>query len=128
MGVVDDFEQLWYTHDCILYRGAGQSPYGGHVGEPVEFKGRVSQTTRRVEGATGEETVTDTTVQCPLGLVVEKGDQIELPEPFKGTWEVTERSAHEGVPEIHPHHQKLTLTVAGGPEPTDPYEGGSPYG
>lgn len=131
MGVVEDFEKLWYTHECTLLRGAGESPYGGSVGEPVPFKGRVSQVTRRVATATGEELVTDTTVQCPLGLVVEVGDQIELPEPFAGVWEVSQRSAHEGVQDMHPNHQKLTLSAEGAdtsdPEPDSPY-GGSPYG
>lgn len=124
MDVADEFAKIWFTHECTLMRGAGQSPYGG-TGEPIPFKGRVSQSTQRVDGPNGQELVTDTVVRCPLALVVEIGDQVELPEPFEGTWGVTAMSAHDGVGDMHPDHQKLTLTTASGDTDTG---GGGIYG
>lgn len=112
MDIEQDFAKLWFTHECTLLRGAGASPYGGSMGEPVEFKGRVSQSTQRVDSPNGQELVTDTVVRCPLALEVEVGDHITLPEPFEGTWVITQRSAHDGVGDMHPNHQKLTLTEA----------------
>lgn len=127
MGAVDeDFAQQWFRHECLLVRGAGKSPYGWQAGEPVPFKGFVRQATRRVMGPMGEQTVTDTMVYCPIGLVAERGDMVELPEPFEsGPWEVTERAAFDGAANQTPDHQKLTLTVPTGGKHG---EGESPYG
>jgi hypothetical protein len=124
--VADDFAQRWFNHECVLLRGAGASPYGWQEGEPVPFKGFVRQSTRRVVGPEGEHTVTDTMVYVPLGLVVERGDRIELPDPFEtGPWEVTERAAFDGAGNQTPDHQKLTLTF-----PSESTGGGvvNPYG
>lgn len=127
MGAVeDDFAQRWFNHECVLLRGAGASPYGWQEGEPVPFKGFVRQATRRTVGPEGEHTVTDTMVYTPIGLIVERGDHIELPAPFEtGPWEVTERAAFDGAGNQTPNHQKLTLTI-----PSESAGGGvvNPYG
>lgn len=127
MDLVEQFEATWYTHECVLNRGAGDGPYGPTPGEPYPFQGRVTQKTVRVMGTQGEEQVTTTTVQCNLAVPADIGDTITLPDPFHGTWDITERSAHEGVPNMHPHHQKLTLTAHADDTPTDPYPD-DPYG
>lgn len=124
--VADDFAERWFNHECVLLRGAGASPYGWESGDPVPFKGFVRQATRRVVGHEGERTVTDTMVYTPIGLVVERGDHIELPAPFEtGPWEVTERAAFDGAGNQTPDHQKLTLTI-----PSESSTGGvvNPYG
>lgn len=127
MGAVeDDFAQRWFNHECVLLRGAGASPYGWQEGEPVPFKGFVRQATRRTVGPEGEHTVTETMVYTPIGLIVERGDHIELPAPFEtGPWEVTERAAFDGAGNQTPNHQKLTLTI-----PSESAGGGvvNPYG
>lgn len=124
--VADDFAAQWFRHECVLLRGAGESPYGWQEGEPVPFKGFVRQATRRVVGSEGERTVTETMVYTPIGLIVERGDRIELPDPFEtGPWEVTERAAFDGAGNQTPDHQKLTLTI-----PSESSGGGvvNPYG
>lgn len=123
--VADDFAKRWFKHDCVLHRGAGASPYGG-AGVDVEFRGFVRQKVHRDEGA-DQELINDTSVACRIGVVVEKGDTVTLPEPFSGTWEVTAISVHEGVDGMFPDHQRLFLTAAAD-TPSDPYVGGGPYG
>lgn len=109
MDVVNDFARLWFIHECVLHSGAGQSPYGG-AGEEQPFRGYVSQSVQRVDNPTGQELVTDTVIRCGLDVGVLVGDQIDLPEPFLGRWEVTAISSHDGIPGVHPNHQKITLT------------------
>lgn len=134
MGAVDkELADLWFKHECVLLRGAGASPYGWQDGTPVPFKAFVRQATRRTVDAAGEHTVTDTIVYCPLGLVVERGDFIELPDPFEaGPWEVTTRSAHDGAGNQTPDHQKLIMTIpdSGGDGGAQPDDSGviNPYG
>lgn len=135
MGAIDkELADLWFKHECVLLRGAGASPYGWQDGTPVPFKAFVRQATRRMVDAAGEHTVTDTIVYCPLGLEVERGDLIELPDPFEiGPWEVTTRTAHDGAGNQTPDHQKLILTIpddnAPGAEDTTDESGViNPYG
>ncbi|HFG8807624.1 hypothetical protein ACL1EX_04625 [Corynebacterium striatum] len=134
MAEVDkELAALWFKHECTLLRGAGASPYGWQDGTPVPFKAFVRQATRRTVDAAGEHTVTDTIVYCPLGLVVERGDFIELPDPFEaGPWEVTTRSAHDGAGNQTPDHQKLIMTIpdSGGDGGAQPNDSGviNPYG
>lgn len=114
MGAVEDLEKHWFVHECVLRSGAGLSPYGVPVdGERVPFKGFVKQSEQRVEGAGGQELVVDTTVICPLTVTAEVGDQVELPHPFGGVWEITARSAHDGAGLNLPKHQRLHLTIKG---------------
>ena len=117
MGEVTPQDQLadqWFVHACTLIQGAGMSPYGHVVeGERVPFRGFVKQRTQRVDSPTGQELVTDTTVVCPLDVVAEVGDQVELPDPFSGVWEIIARSAHDGAGLPLPSHQRLTLQAAG---------------
>lgn len=111
----EDLAATWFKHECVLIQGAGESPYGDPVpGVEVPFGGFVRQSTQRVVSPTGEELVTTTTVSCPLRLEAEIGDHVRLPAPFAGTWEITQRSAHEGAGNLTPDHQKLYLTVAAG--------------
>ncbi|WP_426727151.1 hypothetical protein ACEN2A_01880 [Corynebacterium auriscanis] len=115
MGAVEDLEKHWFVHECALLSGAGTSPYGIPIeGERIPFKGFVKQSEQRVEGTAGQELVVDTTVICPLAVQAEVGDQVELPDPFGGVWEITSRSAHDGAGLNLPHHQRLHLTVRGG--------------
>ena len=127
MGAIDEeLAKTWFKHECVLLRGVGESPYGGE-GTPVPFNGFVRQSTRRVVTAQGEETVTETSVYSPLGLVAERGDMVELPTPFEsGPWEITERTAHDGAGNQTPDHQRLILTIPG----ANPDEGevAGPYG
>lgn len=110
----EDLARTWFRHECVLLRGAGLSPYGDDLGaEEVPFRGFVRQRVHREVTTGGEQTVTDTTVSCPLGLVVEVGDQIRLPQPFRGTWEVVARAANEGAGNMTPDHQKLWLQTDG---------------
>lgn len=114
MGAVKDLEKHWFVHECMLRSGAGLSPYGVPVdGEQIPFKGFVKQSEQRVEGAGGQELVVDTTVICPLTVTAEVGDQVELPHPFGGVWEITARSAHDGAGLNLPKHQRLHLTIKG---------------
>lgn len=114
MGAVEDLENHWFVHECVLRSGAGLSPYGVPVdGEQIPFKGFVKQSEQRVEGAGGQELVVDTTVICPLTVTAEVGDQVELPHPFGGVWEITARSAHDGAGLNLPKHQRLHLTIKG---------------
>lgn len=124
MDVTKRFGELWFIHGCTLISGAGESPYGGSVGERIQFKGYVSQSTQRVDGPMGQELVTDTVVRCPLSVPAVIGDQVELPEPFGGRWEVTSISSHDGIGGVHAHHQKLTLTQPGDTQPGDTGTGG----
>lgn len=128
MATVDDLADLWFRHPCTLISGAGESPYGEELGTRIPVTGYVRQTTRRVVGASGAELITDTTVRLPLILVdadgnpvvdedggpvrVVEGDQVELPEPFNGRWEVTEIALLHGAGNPTPDHQKLTLKAA----------------
>lgn len=119
-------QDTWFKHECVLLRGVGASPYGHSEGTPVPFKGFVRQKVNRIMGTEGEQTTTDTIVYCPLGLEVERGDQVELPAPFEtGPWEVTERTAHDGAGNQTPDHQRLMLTIpadsSAGPGVTSPY-------
>lgn len=123
MDIAEQFANIWFTHECVLLSGANESPYGG-AGERVPFMGRVSQSTQRVDSATGQELVTDTTVTCRQSVEVVIGDEVELPQPFKGTWEVTAISSHDGIDGMHPDHRKLSLTIAGGTTDTDTGGGG----
>lgn len=129
MGAIEEeLANQWFRHECVLLRGAGASPYGWQAGDPVPFKGFVRQATRRVVGPEGEQTVTDTMVYTPIGLVVERGDHVELPKPFEtGPWEVTQLAAFDGAGNQTPDHQKLTLTI---PSETSEFSGGvvNPYG
>lgn len=118
----EEVERTWFKHRCVLLRGAGTSPYGDDLGvEEVKFSGFVRQRVHREVTTGGELTVTDTTVSCPLGLEVEVGDQIRLPQPFRGTWEVVARAANEGAGNLTPDHQKLWLQIDGTttPHPED---------
>lgn len=138
MGTVKDIEERWFKHECVLLQGAGSSPYGGIAGDELPVKGFVRQSINRVTTVNGEATVTDTIVYVPLSVVVARGDQIRLPEPFdQGPWEVTETAVFEGAGNETPNHQKLMLTIPGDAangdpyenEPEDPYSGGAgPYG
>lgn len=115
MGAVDDLADAWFHHECVLIQGAGTSPYGVPVeGEEVPFRGFVRQRMIRTESPTGEQLVTETTVSCPLAVIAEIGDQVRLPAPFDGVWEVTAKSAHDGAGQQTPDHQKLYLTARGG--------------
>ncbi|MEJ6549838.1 hypothetical protein PQI66_09810 [Corynebacterium sp. USCH3] len=76
----------------------------------------------------GQELVTDTTVRLPLIISdaegkpvqdddghpvrVVEGDQVELPEPFNGRWEVDQISLLHGAGNPTPDHQKLTMKAA----------------
>lgn len=128
MGVADDLSNTWFKHDCVLLSGAGASPYGMSEGESAPFKAYISQRTDRVDTPTGQSLVTTTTLHCPLSLHVDVGDQIGLPEPYLGVWEVTARSAHDGAGNPVPAHQKLFLTTAGTNPDVDHEMSESPYG
>ena len=122
MGTVKDIEERWFKHECVLLQGAGDSPYGGIVGDELPVKGFVRQSINRVTTANGEATVTDTIVYVPLSVVVARGDQIRLPEPFdQGPWEVTETAVFEGAGNQTPNHQKLVLTIPASNGGAGPY-------
>lgn len=121
VGAIDDLEAEFFHHEVVIHHGASASPYGMSVGEPVPAKGFVQQKTLHVTGTTGDELVNDTTVYLPLRVVVEVGDTITLPAPFTGTWEVFDRTAHDGAGRDMPNHQKLTLVAAQAPNPGGVY-------
>lgn len=124
--VADDFARRWFKHECVLHRGAGDSPYGGG-GDDVPFRGFVRQKVHRAEG-TSQELINDTHIVCDLMVDAQVGDTVTLPAPFVGSWEVTTISAHQGVgSEMFPDHQRLHLTALAS-QPADPYVGGGPYG
>ena len=122
MGTVKDLENQWFKYECTLLQGAGESPYGGIAGEELPIKGFVRQSIERVTTANGETTVTDTIVYVPLSVVVTRGDQIRLPQPFDaGPWEVTETAVFEGAGNQTPNHQKLVLTIPASNGGSGPY-------
>ena len=122
MGTVKDLENQWFKHECTLLQGAGESPYGGIAGEELPIKGFVRQSIERVTTANGETTATDTIVYVPLSVVVARGDQIRLPEPFDaGPWEITETAVFEGAGNQTPNHQKLVLTIPASNGGAGPY-------
>lgn len=122
MGTVKDLENQWFKHECTLLQGAGDSPYGGIAGEELPIKGFVRQAIERVTTANGEATVTDTIVYVPLSVVVARGDQIRLPQPFDaGPWEITETAVFEGAGNQTPNHQKLVLTIPASNGGSGPY-------
>lgn len=89
------------------------------MGNRIPVSGYVRQLTRRVVGPTGQELVTDTTVRLPIVIMHEgepvrivTGDQVELPAPFTGTWEVEQVDLLHGAGNPTPDHQKLTLKAA----------------
>lgn len=114
--VSDQLAALWFRHPCTLISGAGDSPYGPSVGVRIPVKGFIRQSTRRVLGVSGDELVTDTTLRLPIVILndgepvaVQVGDQVELPDPFAGTWELVEVAVNHGAGQSTPDHQKLTL-------------------
>ena len=116
MAAVDDLAALWFRHQVTIHVGAGKGPYGDVPGTPVSARGYVRQETRRVEGPTGQQIVTDTTIRLPIALLdgdtpvtVTAGDRVDLPAPFIGTWEVTDIAILHGAGQDTPDHQKLTL-------------------
>ena len=122
MGTVKDLENQWFKHECTLLQGAGESPYGGIAGEELPIKGFVRQSIERVTTANGETTVTDTIVYVPLSVMVTRGDQIRLPQPFDaGPWEITETAVFEGAGNQTPNHQKLVLTIPASNGGSGPY-------
>lgn len=123
--VADEFARRWFKHECVLHRGAGASPYGGG-GTDTPFRGFVRQKVHRAEGTT-QELINDTHIVCDLMVDAVVGDTVTLPTPFVGTWEITMISAHQGVDGGFPDHQRLHLSALVA-QPSDPYEGGGPYG
>lgn len=107
---------MWFRHDCVLISGAGESPYGDDEGVRVPVRGFIRQTTRTVMGIGGEERSVDTTLRLPIAIMngddpvrVAVGDQVELPAPFDGKWEVTEVTVNHGAGQSTPDHQRLAL-------------------
>lgn len=123
--VAQHLADIWFHHVCALIEGGG--PYGGS-GTSTPFMGRVSQSTKRVEGAAGEELVTDTIVRCPLDVTAVVGDHVRLPEPFTGEWEAVAVSAHDAGNQPLPAHRKITLRPATNDSGGDTGGGGGPYG
>ena len=107
---------MWFRHDCVLISGAGESPYGDDEGVRIPIRGFIRQTTRTVLGVGGEERSVDTTLRLPIAILhdatpvtVTVGDQVELPTPFDGKWEVAEVTINHGAGQPTPDHQRLTL-------------------
>lgn len=114
--VDDTLAELWFRHDCILISGAGASPYGDDDGVSIPIRGFIRQTTRTILGVGGEERSVDTTLRLPIAILhdatpvtVAVGDQVELPAPFNGKWEVAEVTINHGAGQSTPDHQRLTL-------------------
>lgn len=124
--VTQHLADIWFHHACALVEGGG--PYGG-TGDSTPFMGRVSQSTKRVEGATGQELITDTIVRCPLEVQASAGDKVDLPAPFSGRWEIIATSTHDAGDLPLPAHRKLMLQPQGSTSTPDPGDGDDgPYG